>query len=336
MPRRTGTPTREFLEAISLPQHGGRYTVISHKFIIETALQELANAGLVVEKELYRSSIDGNVATGIYHIKHDQDDELGMVFTWANSYDKTMRFKCATGAYVKCSGNLILKKELGAWNRKHTGNADNEAHETIKFQISNAAINFARILQDKAKMKKITLNMETRASMLGKLYLDKELLSSEQMNTVKSLIKTPKHDYNAEADTLWTYYNILSYSLQKAHPKTWMDQQRLINWYLCEWCELDKVETEAVGPVIEALPVEMDAYKVIEAITTVEEEKEQEKESILPIVQEDDDLEDRAKKIMEPYHQITLEEMIEEVEKEKETIGDELAMPSNNYEDFDL
>ena len=39
---------------------------------------------------------------------------------------------------------------------------------------------------------------------------------------------------------------------------------------------------------------------------------------------------------MEPYHQITLEEMIEDVEKERTIIGDELIAPSNDYQGFDL
>lgn len=347
MPRRTGTATRALLESISLPQHGGRYTVISHKFIIDTAIAELANAGLVVEQELYRCSIDGNIATGVYHIKHDQDQELGMVFTWANSYDKTMRFKCAVGAYVKCSGNLILKRDMGAWDRKHTGNADTEAHETIKFQISNAATSFARILQDKAKMKNITVDNQTKGSILGRLYFEKELLSSEQLNTIKTQFKTPKFDYNSEGDSLWTFYNHISYSLQRAHPKTWMDQQRLINWFLCDMFTLDAIQVEAgVAPVVEVVPVDMNVDELMSALGKVEIEEgasevESKVESIdaLPIEQEDnylDDLEERTKKVMEPYHQVTLEEMIEDVEKEKTVIGDELIAPSNNYQDFDL
>jgi len=345
MPRRTGTATRALLESVSLPQHGGRYTVISHKFIIDTAMTELANAGFVVEQELYKCSIDGNVATGVYQIKHDQDSELGMVFTWANSYDKTMRFKCAVGAFVKCSGNLILKREMGTWDRKHTGSADIEAHDNIKFQISNATISFARILQDKAKMKTITVNNETKGSILGRLYFEKELLSSEQLNTIKTQFKVPKYDYNSDVDSLWNFYNHISYSLQRAHPKTWMDQQRLTNWFLCNVFNLDAIQLEAsVAPVIEAVPVEMNANEFMEVTeTSKEEEKEEEKVvDIAPLpteqVEEGYNLEEAASRILRENHQITLEEMIEDVEKEKTSKVEELITPSNtnNYIDFDL
>lgn len=339
MPRRTGTATRALLESVPLPQHGGRYTVISHKFIIDTAMTELANAGFVVEHELYRCSIDGNVATGIYHIKHDQDEELGMVFTWANSYDKTMRFKCAVGAYVKCSGNLILKREMGTWDRKHTGSADTEAHENIKFQISNAATSFARIIQDKVKMKTVTVDNQTKGSSLGRLYFEKELLSSEQLNTIKTQFKVPKYDYNSDVDSLWNFYNHISYSLQKAHPKTWMDQQRLINWFLCDQFNLDAIQVEAaVAPVVEAVPVYMNANEFMEVTEPSKEEEEVENNASLPIEQEEEEynVEERAAQILKMGHQITLEEMIEDVEKEKEALGDDLVMPTNNYQDFDL
>ena len=234
MPRRTGTTTKEYLSTISLPTHGGRYTVIPHAFIIDNALAELKANGLTVNTELYRCSIDGNVATGIYHINNENDKELGMIFAWSNSYDKTMRFKCAVGAYVYTSKNLILKKDIGSWGRKHTGTADSEALDTIKNQILNATDNFNRIIKDKDKMKTITVSTQKGAEIMGRLFLEKELVTSEQMGIVKSQLKEPMFDYISPVDSLWVFYNHISYALQKAHPKTWMDQQRLINWFLCE------------------------------------------------------------------------------------------------------
>ena len=245
MPRRTGTTTKEYLSTISLPTHGGRYTVIPHAFIIDNALAELKANGLTVNTELYRCSIDGNVATGIYHINNENDKELGMIFAWSNSYDKTMRFKCAVGAYVYTSKNLILKKDIGSWGRKHTGTADSEALDTIKNQILNATDNFNRIIKDKDKMKTITVSTQKGAEIMGRLFLEKELVTSEQMGIVKSQLKEPMFDYISPVDSLWVFYNHISYALQKAHPKTWMDQQRLINWFLCEEFGINALETNS-------------------------------------------------------------------------------------------
>jgi hypothetical protein len=256
MPRRTGTTTKEYLSTISLPTHGGRYTVIPHAFIIDNALAELKANGLTVNTELYRCSIDGNVATGIYHINNENDKELGMIFAWSNSYDKTMRFKCAVGAYVYTSKNLILKKDIGSWGRKHTGTADSEALDTIKNQILNATDNFNRIIKDKDKMKTITVSTQKGAEIMGRLFLEKELVTSEQMGIVKSQLKEPMFDYISPVDSLWVFYNHISYALQKAHPKTWMDQQRLINWFLCEEFEINALETNSEEtPILHVMPL---------------------------------------------------------------------------------
>ena len=256
MPRRTGTTTKEYLSTISLPTHGGRYTVIPHAFIIDNALAELKANGLTVNTELYRCSIDGNVATGIYHINNENDKELGMIFAWSNSYDKTMRFKCAVGAYVYTSKNLILKKDIGSWGRKHTGTADSEALDTIKNQILNATDNFNRIIKDKDKMKTITVSTQKGAEIMGRLFLEKELVTSEQMGIVKSQLKEPMFDYISPVDSLWVFYNHISYALQKAHPKTWMDQQRLINWFLCEEFGINALETNSEEtPIIHVMPL---------------------------------------------------------------------------------
>ena len=256
MPRRTRITTKEYLSTISLPTHGGRYTVIPHAFIIDNALAELKANGLTVNTELYRCSIDGNVATGIYHINNENDKELGMIFAWSNSYDKTMRFKCAVGAYVYTSKNLILKKDIGSWGRKHTGTADSEALDTIKNQILNATDNFNRIIKGKDKMKTITVSTQKGAEIMGILFLEKELVTSEQMGIVKSQLKEPMFDYISPVDSLWVFYNHISYALQKAHPKTWMDQQRLINWFLCEEFGINALETNSEEtPIIHVMPL---------------------------------------------------------------------------------
>lgn len=305
MPKRTGTTTKEYLASIPLPTHGGRYTVISHKFIIDATLSELASKGLQVETELYRCSLDGNIATAVYHIKHEQDPELGMIFTWSNSYDKSMRFKCAIGAFVHTSKNLIIKKEMGSWGRKHTGVADMEALQTIQDQIANANVNFNRIIEDKEKMKLVTVSTQEAAEAVGRLYLEKELLTSEQMGIVKSQFKAPKFDYVSSADSLWVFYNHISYALQRAHPKTWMDQQRLVNWFLCDKFGLNLIQAQP------SLNVPITNEVIGEVNIDALEVKTQSVEEV----------------VVSPYRQITLDEAIAEAEQE-------ISEPKGS--DFDL
>lgn len=236
MPKRAGITTKEHLLSAPLPEQTKSYTVISHGFIIDKAKEVLDRMGFDIVRELYRCNEDANIAQGVYHLKFegDQDPEMGMMFAWANSYDKSMRFKCAVGGYLNTSQSVIISGQMGSWNRKHSGTADTEASDTIISQIENAKEYYSQLVEDKKNMKTITISEKQRAELTGRMYLQYELLTGEQLGIARNEFKKPSFDYNAPADSLWTMYNGLVFALQKAHPKTWMDQQRMIHWYLTE------------------------------------------------------------------------------------------------------
>ena len=101
-----------------------------------------------------------------------------MMFAFSNSYDKSLRFRCAVGAYVKHNEMSVLGDTSSAWGRKHTGTADDETLETIEQQIDNAEGYFKQLAADKEVMKKIKLTKREYAELLGRLYIDIKMLSS--------------------------------------------------------------------------------------------------------------------------------------------------------------
>ena len=121
---RTKDCTKEYLTSVALPNHAESYTVISHEFIINHTMEQLALHGFTVEKETYRSNSDGSIAQGIYYINYDKDPEIGLMFAWSNSYNKLMRFKCAMGGYVFICMNGVVAGDMGSYGRKHLGTAD--------------------------------------------------------------------------------------------------------------------------------------------------------------------------------------------------------------------
>ena len=48
---RTKDCTKEYLTSVALPNHAESYTVISHEFIINHTMEQLALHGFTVEKE---------------------------------------------------------------------------------------------------------------------------------------------------------------------------------------------------------------------------------------------------------------------------------------------
>jgi len=256
MPRRAPITTRDYLKKVPLPLHASTYTVIEHETVIVNALAQLKLKGFIVETEKYRSNNSGEVAIGMYHLNYKNDPELGMMFAWANSYDKSMRFKCAVGGFVRVSGSSIIADDF-SWSRKHTGTADQEMIGNVTNQIVNAQMYYDNILLVKDTMKTTTLNTKLISEFLGKAFFQKYLFSKEQIGIVRDELQKPSFDYSAPADSLWTYYNHMLVALKKAHPRTWMEEQRDLHQAVCTefMIQVSPVTAPVVVQAAVALPL---------------------------------------------------------------------------------
>lgn len=258
MPKKPALVSKEYIIAAPLPEKTETYTVIPHEFVINKTLEKLKEKGFEVESEHYRCNLKATIASGVYYLKFQGDPELGMMFAWSNSYDKTMRFKCAIGGFVFSNRAGMISGDMGAWSRKHSGTADQETETVITHQIESAEIYYAQLVQDKEQMKTVQVPIKRFSELLGVLYFEHGLLTSEQLCSIKNQYKRPGFDYKVPKDNLWANYNHVIFALKQAHPKTWMDQQRLIHWFLCE--EFIKkpdepVATEpSVSPVVDPEP----------------------------------------------------------------------------------
>jgi hypothetical protein len=273
MGQRIGQTTKEFLIKAPLPQQTKSYTVISHQFVIDTALTELTNAGFEIEQELYKCTLNGDVAQGNYYLKHEGDPDMGLMFSWANSYDKSTRFKCAIGGYIKDSKAFIIGGKMASWGRKHTGTADQETLTQIQDQVVNAQQYFDQLVADKEAMKQITITEQQGAEMVGRMLIEKKILSLEQVGVVKSELKKSSYNYSGNQDSLWWFYNHIIFSLLKSHPKTWMDQQRVAHWFICEEFNVESViDIEPSAQVIKK-EVKTNQINLLDMIEEIEAEK---------------------------------------------------------------
>jgi len=246
--------TKEYVINAPLPQQTETYTVISHQAVIDKTAACLLQHNFEIETELYRATQNANIAQGVYHLKHDGDPDMGLIFTWSNSYDKSMRFRCSVGARVYISNSKIIPGNMGHWGRIHTGNADQDTDRQIDAQISNAGNYFQQLVNDKEVMKNITVDIRKAAEMLGVLFIDKRIITSEQLNMIKAELYKPTFDYKAPKDSLWSFYNHIILSLQKSHPRTWMDQQRIAHWFICEEFNVSSITYTPVPAVVEEQP----------------------------------------------------------------------------------
>ena len=320
MPKKIQHTTKANLLSIDLPQHGASYTVISHEFIIDYAHQALSSAGFIVLDEEYRCTADGQIAQGIYKLNYNNDPDLAMMFAWTNSYNKQVKFKCVIGAYVNNTGSVMISGDIGSWVRKHTGTADTETQDTIDSYISNAHMYYNQLCSDKAAMETITLNKRKQSQLLGVLFAEYGILTTEQASMIRDQMKKPYHVFT-NTDSLWAFYNYVTIALQTSHPKTWMEDQRVLHYFISSINNFAQAPAvvvvpeveEEVAPVIHSDPNQtnlLDQIAEIEATEDIEDSLE---------------LEQNEEYLENPVNLETLDEISNEVVEETVSYTDPMG-----------
>ena len=288
MPTKIGNVDKTTLLNVPLPNHGSTYTVISHKFVMDTVEKELQARGYVIKEEVYRATSNGQIATGAYELNHNSDPELSLMFAWTNSYNKQVKFRAVTGAKILANGSYMILGEQGSWIRKHTGTADKEAEQSIIDQITHANLYYNKLSEHKNKMKNMSLTTRQQANLLGVLFAEYNVLSSEQANYVKNQMKSPSYFYANGNDTLWAFYNHITGSLQEAHPKTWLEDQRIVHYLITnEFNLVDPVVTNVVEVVENEEPISDDnQINLLDSIAECEAEMANDTEYLEQIEEE--------------------------------------------------
>ena len=269
--------TKEYLVNAPLPEATDTYTVVPHKDVIERTEQTLEKMGFEIEREFYKCNQDAKIAQGIYHLKYSDDPDIGMLFTWSNSYDKSMRFKCCIGGYVHESLASIVSGNMGTYARKHTGDADSDVLSTIDNQLINAEEYFKDLLIQKDKMLNLVTTSKIRAELVGRMFFENNLFTTEQMSIIQQQFNKSSYAINGESNTLWYMYHAIIVALQKAHPRSWMEQQIISHNFIEQEFMLvgtkqDDVLNESEPEVISNQITILDVIAEVEAEQVVEEE----------------------------------------------------------------
>ena len=253
--------TMDILRNAPLPTHGKSYSVIPHSFIIDETKKELQANGFDIVRELYKVNKEGQIAQGIYHLGFSSDADMGMMFAWSNSYNKTMKFKCAVGAQVFICMNGVVSGDFANYSRKHSGpTALNDALSSIKHQIKNAFTYYNQLVQDKEMLKTVNLSKKDQSALLGRLFADEEILTTTQTTIVKREMNTPTFNYNADPNSAWAMYNHVTLALKESHPINYLsDHQQVHQFFVNEFGQLitpGVPPTEDVQPDVQVMELE--------------------------------------------------------------------------------
>jgi len=255
MPKKIKDCTWDYLTGIPLPVHADTYTVISHENVMDYSKTALINAGFTIEREEYRATADGQIAQGVFRLHYGTDQELSMMFAWTNSYNKQVRFKCGVGAYINTNGTVMVCGDMGSWARKHTGTADTETIATITEQVTNAHMYYNQLVSDKNVMQTISMTKRKQAQLLGILFAEYQILTTEQASIIRQQMDKPSYVF-ADNNSLWAFYNYVTLALQQSHPKTWMEDQRILHYFINSVNNFPVCSQPAQVPVEEVIVTE--------------------------------------------------------------------------------
>jgi len=236
MPAKTSYVTKDVVTKAPLPQHGDTYTVIPHAFVIDQTLKELSSKGLRVKHEMYKTTRDGQIAQGLYLLDAGDDKDMGMMFAWSNSYDKSMRFKCAIGAHVFVCLNGVISGDMATYSRKHTGTADEEAVLSIRSQITKAHEYYSKLTEQKDMLKNVSLSKRQQAEVIGRLFVERDIITMTQLGIIKRELDNPSFEYDNDPNSAWSLYNHTTLALKESHPSDYLsDHQNLHSFFINEF-----------------------------------------------------------------------------------------------------
>lgn len=256
MAKRNLLVSRSELKGYPTPSTTSSYTTIQHGSIIDEVEKKLSEKGIIIFKEVFKASQDGGVATGVHYLTPTtpttSDPDLQMAFVWANSYDKSTRFKCGMGGYILANGGLIVPDTIKSFARKHTGNADIEAKNMISAQLDQATMHFKQILIDKNLMSKTALKRSDYAKLIGTLYFEKSIFTPEQISELKELFDKPSYVSTTSPETLWEAYANIIVALQRCHPRFWIETQQQVHFTLCEMFGINLIKAPLPSALVES------------------------------------------------------------------------------------
>jgi hypothetical protein len=217
------TSTKEQLQVVELPKETTTYKPVSHSQLMDLTLESIYQSGFVLDKELYSSANDGRVANARYTIKNVADSEMQLQIGWQNSYDKSLSLKFAIGTRIMICQNGCVSGDYGAFKKKHRGQIQTFTPHAITEYIKQAGDAFRKMQEERETMKQIQMTKRTSAELIGRLYLEEEIIRSVQLSVIKKELSSPTHDYGAPG-SLWELYQYTTFAMKDSHPSLWMNQ----------------------------------------------------------------------------------------------------------------
>lgn len=213
--------TKEFILAAEVPTRTRTYKPVSHAQLVELTLGSIVKSGFTLDKETYSSYNDGRIANGRYTISNVADTEMQLQIGWQNSYDRTTSLKFAIGTHIIVCSNGCVSGDYGSFKKKHAGTIEEFTPAAITEYIKQAGDAFRKMQIEREVLKQIELTKRDKAELLGRLFIEEQLINTPQLNTIIKEMEAPTHDYGAP-NSVWELYQYTTYAMKETHPRLWI------------------------------------------------------------------------------------------------------------------
>lgn len=211
---------------VPLPQKTESYSPVPHSDFIRTIQQKLSDDGYRITNKRYWTNGSMSQVVGRYSVDY-QDNDMELAIGFKNSYDKSISAGVAIGQgqIIVCKNGMV-KGEF-AMKRKHTGTAREELTEFVNKSMEQSTDRFKSLCAIRDRLKEKVLHQSVINELIGKMFIEEEILRSEQLNIVKRelLAKEPTFDYGVDRDCAWNIYSVCSYAVDhKTTPGLYVNQ----------------------------------------------------------------------------------------------------------------
>lgn len=210
------------LISVAVPAETRTYRPITHEQLIDLTLNSIVSAGFKLDKERYTAARDGQIANGKFSISNVADSEMCLQIGWQNSYNKQLSLKFAIGAHIFICANGSVSGDMGAFKKKHQGSIQEFTPTAIVEYIKRAGDVFAQMQKDREAMKQIGIGNKVKAELIGRMFIEEEIITATQLGIIAKNIKSPEFNYGAP-DSMWELYQFTTQALKDCHPSLWME-----------------------------------------------------------------------------------------------------------------
>lgn len=211
--------TLEMLDKVQYPVETGTYIPILHKDLAELVLEHGNKEGFKVRNTNYDVAKGGNIMRGIFAFEGD-DPAMDMQVGIVNSYDKTRVVTIGLGSQVFICQNGMVSADY-TMKRKHTGSVKDDIKYMISESLKKLYDEYKRNIFVRDVLSDIDISKTKYASLIGRMYIEENIITSTQLNIVKREFEGSKL---FPEPTAWSMYNHVNQALKSGHPANYIDQ----------------------------------------------------------------------------------------------------------------